>query len=166
MVKTTQQDSVGDVGLAVIGVPFLAVVGLGAPGWSIASRPYASSVTYLENGALSAVEQAALTTKIEHIPAPVGVNLDGAGVAEVRLDNGKRNSVDAPLEVPDAEGDSLGSVVIAGDHDADGGPVRAQRGRCIHLGAAAQDIHDRVERQLLIAARIGRELVRPAAIIF
>lgn len=127
VVVSAEEDSVVDVGAAVISFPVLDVVGFGPGGWAVASGSHASAVSGGQCDALTVGEESLFAPDVDGLAVGVDGDGDGAGVAHRAFDGFDGDGVGAAFDatVPD----SFTKVVFA-DEEADGGfPCPQQFGR-------------------------------------
>ena len=73
--RPAQEESVGDVGFSVVGLPMVDVVGFGPGWWPVAVRPAAAAVAGGESGALPFGEEALVASDVDALA--VVIEFDG-----------------------------------------------------------------------------------------
>jgi len=154
VVMSTEQHAIVDRCCAAAG-PLEDVVGFAPTGRAFAAGPTASAISHSQCCALTGRKQALSAANIEYFAATVERDGQPAGIADhaargLRSDRGGR-----AVDETDA---GLGCEFACRDYDSDSGPDGAKRGRIASSNTDANQIDEGVEPNLVIGARVGREL--------
>ena len=153
MVMATEQESVSDVGAAVVAVPLVDVMRLAPGGRAIAARKAAATVSHGETDPLTGGEEPLTAADVDDLALRVEMDRDRAAVADFALD--RRETERHALALDETEAGAPGEVMI-GDDDPHRGALSAHdlgcRGR-----ADADELDERVDRQLLRGAFVALE---------
>ncbi len=152
---SAEQDSVGDVGAAVISEPFVDVMRLAPGGWSVAAGESASSISHRQTDALPRREQPPLAADIDDLAGGVEVDRDRSAIAELALDRADAERGGLAFDPTAAR---AARQVVVGDHDAHGGRLGAY-----DLGSSIRSqpdqLDERVDGDLLGRAGVGGQLL-------
>ena len=151
MVVFAEEQSVGDVGAAVVSGPVLDVVGFAPGGWSVASGPEAAAVAFGEGGALAWGEESVFAPDVEGVAVAVEDDGDGALGAGEALDRGDR---DRELSALEAAVSGAGDEVACGDRDAHGRCAVAEQLGGFDFGAGGDQAVEHVGGELFGAPDI------------
>ena len=156
MVVFAEEQSVGDVGAAVVSGPVLDVVGFAPGGWSVASGPEAAAVAFGEGGALAWGEESVFAPDVEGVAVAVEDDGDRALGAGEALDSCDRDGLLRALQTPVT---GACDELLFRDRDPyRRSTVTQQLTRC-HLGAGRDQVEEDIGGQLLGAARVVDDLL-------
>lgn len=147
----TQQDSVGQVSSSATR-PFDEVVSFAPRGWPVASRESAPAIPSSEPLPLTGVVESHRAAEINDLPIPVEANGQRTRLADVALDRGDAHRLALALDVTQAH---ASAQVVVGDEYLNGGGAAPEHHSRVGHRARAQNLGERVERDLLRGAVVG-----------